>query len=74
MSDAGNTKKGAKTAKMAQCTMCGALYAKARQAEFVAKRVNLPEQVARMCPACRRKTFLKETEKKLAPDASVARP
>lgn len=73
MSDAGDTKKSAKAAKMAQCTMCGALYAKARQAEFVAKRVDLPEQVARMCPACRRKAFLKETEEKLIRDGAGAR-
>ena len=73
MSDAGDAKKSAKAPKMAECTACGALYAKTRQVEFVAKRVNLPEQVARMCPACRRKAFLKETELKLAPDGSVAR-
>jgi len=73
VSDPQDTPKGHKAPKTAQCTACGTTYAKAKQIEFVTKRVGLPQEVARMCPACRRKAFLKETEEKLLGHSSVAR-
>ena len=73
MSDAGDTKKSAKAPKMAECTACGALYAKAKQIEFICKKVDLAQETARMCPACRRKAFVEETEQKLTRDGAGAR-
>ena len=61
-----------KPAKSAECRICGTPFAKAKQIEFVAGKVDLAQELAETCPACRRKEFLRQTEEKLIGESAAA--
>ena len=67
-----DSETGKKPAKQAHCRVCGAPFAKAKQIEFVVKKVNLAQEIAETCPACRRKEFLRQTEEKLVGESAAA--
>ena len=64
--------KKTKAVKQA-CRVCGAEFAGARQVARVAKKVNLPDEVAQTCPACRRKDIAGKIERILVGKRPVDR-
>lgn len=62
-----------KPAKSVECRMCATPFAKAKQIEFVAGKVDLAQEIAETCPTCRRKEFLRQTEEKLVGESAAAK-